>query len=517
VVWSVADGKSVFGSIGGGGVAFSPDGKLVASATDQESADLVNPDAATPPTVRVWEAASGKEVMVLSEHGRAIRQVAFAPDSKLLASVDWTGTLKLWDVKSHKEHRTIRLADFANLAFSPDGARLATADRFDRRVTLWDTASGEKLYSIPSHGRIVTAVAFAPDGGVIAAAGGEHRDGDRSVRLWPGRTDPEVTTFRGHTAGVWSAVFLPDGERIASVSGTGFGEPGQALLWDARTGRELRSFRGHTSIVFCAAVSPDGKTLATGSADKTVRLWEVETGRELKVLAGHKGSVMGVAFSPDGRRLVSVGEGHEGGEKSGAVEVRLWEVPGGREVAALGGVPGMGRSAAFHPDGSEFAVAADEVDVAARRLTGVVTLHNAADGKVRLELRLDPMTRVLALAYRPDGKRLAIVVAPVSEREAEVGTQVREFDFVTGEWRDLITARPGGPWAVAYSPDGRRLATGNGDGSVKIWDAATSRELLTLGGQRHGAGHVIFSPDGSRLASAGGDTGTVRVWDSTGK
>ena len=88
------------------------------------------------------------------------------------------------------------------------------------------------------------------------------------------------------------------------------------------------------------------------------------------MLAGHKASVMGVAFSPDGRRLVSVGEGHESGEKPGAVEIRLWEVPGGRPVAALDGVPGMGRSVAFRPDGDEFAVAATEVDVAARQADG---------------------------------------------------------------------------------------------------------------------------------------------------
>ena len=121
---------------------------------------------------------------------------------------------------------TIRLTDFADLAFSPDrpGSRRPTASTAGSRCGTRRT--GDKLYSIPSHGRIVTAVAFAPDGGAIAAAGGERRDRDLSVRLWPGQTDPEVTTFRGHTAGVWSAVFLPDGERVVSVSGTGFEQAG---------------------------------------------------------------------------------------------------------------------------------------------------------------------------------------------------------------------------------------------------------------------------------------------------
>ena len=509
LVWTVADGKLVFARPGGAGVSFSPDGQLVATGSDLMSADLgPMPDA--PPTIWIYD-ATGKEQIALRGHTKHLRLVTFSPDGKQLAAADWTSTIKVWDATTKFDRVSIRLTDFDDMAFSPDGTQLAVAGRFDRRVSVWDTATGAELYSVPAHGRIVTAVAFAPDGRSLAAAGGEHRDPDRSVRFWP-NGDPAVTTFRNHKDGVWTAVFLPDGKRVVSAGGTAFAQPGQVILWDATTGRELRAFQGHTSIVFCVAVSEDGKVLATGSADKTVRLWDVETGKELKTLTGHRSHVMGLCFSPDGRRLVTVGDRH--GEKEFApVEVRVWDVATGQSASAVTGVAGLGRAVAFRPDGEEFAVAATEVDIAAKRMTAVITLH-APDGHLRKTLRLDPNTRAVDVAYRPDSRRLGVALLAGTDPSAEGGGIVKDYDVVSSEWRDLIPTRPGGPMALAYHPKGRRLATGNADGTVKVWDAETGRELLTLSGSNHAVGHVTFSPDGSRLAAAGGDGLTVRVWDA---
>jgi WD40 repeat protein len=226
--------------------------------------------------------------------------------------------------------------------------------------------------------------------------------------------------------------------------------------------------------------------------------------------------VTGLAFNRDGTRLVSVG--HTAGRGEAPVEVRLWEVPGGRPVAAVEGSKGLGGSVAFRPDGKQFAVAAAEVNPLERQITGVVTLHDAADGRVERTVRLDRMTRAGDVAYRPDGRRLAVVVGTLrGDVGRESATGVREYEPEADAWRDLLPAHPGGPIGAAYSPDGRRLATGNMDGTVKIWDAESGRELLTLGGQRYPVGRVAFSPDGSRLVVAGGDAGTVTVWDAAPK
>ncbi|HJZ94433.1 MAG TPA: WD40 repeat domain-containing protein, partial [Gemmataceae bacterium] len=459
-------------------------------------------------------------------HTAALRRVAFSPDGKLLASVEDGGTVKLWDVPAKKEHRTIRPDYALDLAFSPDGTRLAIAEFVNSRVTVWDTQSGSKLYSILSHTRPVTAVAFRPDGGRLAAAGGLRDDSDLSIRLWPGRGDPEATTFRGHTAMVRSAAFLPDGARVVSTSGRGSG-PGDARLWDATTGQELRAFRGHTGMVLCATVSPDGKTLATGSADKTIRLWEIDTGRELHRLQGHKREVRKLAFSADGHRLASVAGGGPSEKGPGAepVEVRLWELPGGRPVADIERPKGDASAVVFRPDGSQFAVVMTEVvatydvviGVPAKR-TGLLTLHNAHDGRIERTLRLDHPK--LDLSYTPDGRRLAVAGDAGHTEAGNVAAVVQEFDPEADTWRDLVPARSTGPVRLTFAPDGRRLATGNFDGTVTIWDLGSGRELLTLGRPSVPfglVGQVAFSPDGSRLLAFEVGGGTVTVWDGTPK
>jgi eukaryotic-like serine/threonine-protein kinase len=516
-VWSVADGKSVFRASGGGGVAFSPDGKYVASGVivrrkvSETGFQVKN-------VVRIWDAAAGEEVMDLPGHTDRVNQVAFSPDGKLLVSVADGGVVKLWDLAAKKEHRTLSPGSVADVAFSPDGTRLAIAEPITQQVTVWDVRKGNKLYSILSHRGFVTAVAFGPDGGLLAAAGGLFRDDpDLSIRLWPGGDDPAATTFRGHTDKVWSAVFHPDGQRVVSTSGR-LPDRGEAVLWDARTGRELRAFRGHTSSVYCAAVSPDGKTLVTGSADKSIRLWEIDNGRESRKLEGHQKEVRGLALSPDGTRLVSLGQSLT--EIDGPTEARLWDLPSGRPVADFVWPKRIPRAAAFRPDGQQFAIVTSE-EVAradfirgtpAKRI-GVITLHDARTGQVQRTLRLAlPIT---SLTFTPDGRRLAVAGdEDPNDASGSVTSAAREFDLETETWRDLIPARSGGPIGLAYSPDGRRLATGNFDGTVTVWDLASGRELIifTLG-PRPSVPRVAFNRDGSRLLAF--EFGPVTVWDGT--
>jgi WD40 repeat protein/serine/threonine protein kinase len=266
-------------------VAVSPDGKLLASAGMEA-------------TVKVWEAATGREAAVLRGHAGPVAGVTFC-GSGLVVTAGFDQTVRVWDAATGKELRRLEghQDKVWGVAADRGGTRVASCSA-DGAVKVWEAATGREVVPLAGHPNQASCVAFSPDGRLVASAGL-----DRVVVLWDVTTGAQVRALEGHAAAVSCLAFSPDGSRLASGGGNDDRE--EIKIWEVASGRELRALSGRTGKVLGLAFSGDGHRLASAEKDHTVRIWEPDAGQELLVLPGHRSAVTSVAFGPGDRWLVS--------------------------------------------------------------------------------------------------------------------------------------------------------------------------------------------------------------------
>jgi WD40 repeat protein len=469
-------------------VAFSPDAKFVATAT--QAGDL-----------HLWRTSSGRLVRQWKPHASSAACIAFSPDGRRLASGSSDGKVKLWafekvlhgDVRqpvAQLNHESY----IRHLAFSPDGGRLAVAAGRAAKefgeIKIWDLESlrCERTLEFTTQ---VNCVQFSRDGRRLAAVD------VYSLTLWDVDTGQQVFLRRDVDGLLEGVAFSPDGDRLATAGGLIAVSANRSVkMWDAQDGHEIRSFPGHVGGLRSVAFSPDGRRLASAGLDQTVKLWDANSGDEVLTLRGHLDNVFSVNFSADGRLLASASVDRT---------VRLWDATPlatkrTPESLMLPVPAGAVTDVAFHP--------ADGRRLVSATTDGALHTWNAQNGKLLDTLRVPPSDWGARIDYSPDGGRLAVV----SGMSSQVALAIYESATTGLKLLEEFQDQNGADLCVAFSPDGRHVASGGMDWVIRVRDAATGGQQAMLEGHTWPVLDIAFSPNGRHLASASSDY-TVRLWD----
>jgi WD40 repeat protein len=516
-------------------LAYSPDGKLLASGYDDS-------------TIKIWDINSGEETISIKGTDETVGQLGFYNNGATLVSLLFpvtylpegtmisTGepaTVKLWDVSSGTELRSlddcrgyslalspdenlvavkqegyIAVCDLKSgaliskqevdagytITFSPDGTLLAGA--VANEIKLWDVATGDEVRTLNGHEEWPPGIAFSPDGSKLVSVS------SGSATIWDISSGQELHTFTGSPAiiggeasgslegfGNWVAVvaFSPDGKMLATVS-----EEGPVMLYYLATGELLAEFETEVGFIYCLEFSPDSNLIAVGGGRYApqvigVQVWDVATHEQRLKLDDFSETIYTLAFSPDGKTLFT-GEGLIGGS------AKMWDLESG-EMLDQFGRPREGNywgvhDLEFSPDGSLLAIGSED---------GSVMLWDVAK-RMAVTVLHDNTAEIMNIAFSPNGKVLAS--SSFADNGGET-SELRLWNIDTGKTLYILQYSPGG---IAFNADGRVLASTSYDGTARLWDVETGKSLAILDS---GGMNVVFSPDGTLIAAGGN---VVRLW-----
>lgn len=472
-------------------IAFSPDGKLAATMSTK--------------ALRLWDMASGKSLGTFP--GGYPAKLAFSPDSRKIASTANTD-LRVIDIVAQNDifnRAASGLGAFHCVAFAPDGNTVATGN-LSGQVTVWDLKAWEKDKEekksptvIQAHSAYVGGVAFSADGKMLASGGW-----DGAIRFWDPVTGKELSQHGGSKAPIATIAFSNDGKLIATGNGDG-----TFCLWDAATSREIARGGGPREPA-AVRFSPDGNSLAIAGRGHVLAVWDVEKRKErFRTAASSRGQILNLTFDALGGKIAMM--------DLQSTTLSIWDAATGQLAGSLTGpekYPGFtsalmtlsadGEIAA----GKLYAPGVKQSDAAIRAYPYVV--WETATGKEILELTL-PASTPLNVALSPNGRMLAAlsstVDAPASSKQTEWALTV--VDVLEG--KKLHSTRTTFASGVAFSPDGRVVATSESPPAVQLRDAFTGRELRRFVGHKDKITCLAFSPDGRKIATGSVDS-TVLVW-----
>jgi WD40 repeat protein len=438
-------------------------------------------------------------------HTDAVRSVAWSPDGARLASGGNDTLVKVWTVTGGRpqlQQLNGHTDSVTWVAWRPDGKALASAGE-DKTVRIWDLQGMKEPQVLTEHTGKVRCVAWSPDGQVLASA-----SDDGTARLWDAGTGRVLHVLTGHPERVYRVLFSPDGRLVATTTPWENKGTGMVRLWDVATGKLQRSLTQLPGTLFATVWSPDGTRLATADSSRRVRIWDVETGRETRALHGGTGFPASLAWSGDSRLLAA-----------GSTDRRIyvWDAASGELRRELTGHADAVRSLSWDGSHQRLASGGDDLNVLLWDMKAASGPGPAAGTGNKPGAEVKPIAAgpeilspgslpgpVMALAFAPDGRKLAIsTTGGLTLHDAQTGRLLRRLE----EAQRLVVG-------LAFSRDSKEVAAASSAG-LTTWDVESGTVKWTWTEDRDLLGPVCYSRDG-RVIAAASRLGGIRVWEARG-
>ena len=560
-------------------VAYSPNNKIIASASDDE-------------TVNLWS-FDGKLLQTLEGHSDAVKSVSFSPDGKIIATGSFDKTVKLWRTRDGKLLKTLKghSKEVLSVAWSPQGDAIASSEAGNNpTIKIWQVRDGsllkdlKELKNLKGHTNHINSVAFSPDGQTLVSG-----SDDKTIKIWQIRDRRLLKTIE-HDAEIYSVAFSPDGQTLASgdtdnkikfwhtdgillkeiptahnadVQSVSFSPDGKILassstdrsikLWNSNDGTLIETFKGHKNAVFSVSFGGDNQTLVSTGADKTVRIWKSQNDL-LQTLPRNRGEIYSIKFNPQGNILASGSEDKK--------NIKLWEIPDGGLKETLKEYSSNSKfrhstsvnSISFSPEGKTLVSADNEGWIKLWRTHDGYTIdslkgHNHAindvsfssDGKILASASADKSVKlwdtkkrsmlatltehtseILDVDFSPNSNILATASMDKTVKiwRIEIPETMLKQEKLPQTLKVILLKTLKGHSnqvnTVSFSPDGKILASASSDQTIKLWEVKEGTLLETLNGHKQSIWRVNFSPNGKIIASASSDK-SVKLWDLNGR
>ncbi len=400
-----------------------------------------------------------------SGHANHINCLAFNPNGYMLAAGEESGKIALWDTVNRKHILDLgkKRSAVTSAVFNNDGSILATVNKSDSAVRLWDMNTIQQIQTLKpkENARRINHIAYSADGGLLAAA-----CINGAIHLWDVNTYQHIKTLTHK--GVRSVSFSPDLRTLASS-----GSDGTVRVWNIFTGENTQTIEGFYGKYLCFAVSPDGKTIACQGNNKTIYLFDAATGALQKTVSRpeHRTAIK-LAYSPDGKTFAAADTDDT---------ISLFDADTGKEKKRIETDIGKVKCVAFSPDGNT---------VVSGSADNNVRLWNANTGELKHTLK-GHKDSVITIAFSPDGNTLA---------SGSMDKTVRLWDVNTVEIKTEIRKHGARISDLAFSPDSKTLTSVAYNQNIYLWDVATGKRNLVLKKTPSKTLSVVFSPDSKFLA-----------------